>query len=90
MKESVFPLDQQLLVILGVTWGAGEGEAAGLSLYDAHLGNTCDLNILMFWWGWLSGEARIQEEYLLCAESPCPTQPPSQVCHKTPWAWMVK
>lgn len=59
MKESGFPLDQQLLVILGVAWGAGEGEAAGLSLYDAHLGNTCDLNILMFWWGWLSGEARI-------------------------------
>lgn len=51
MKESGFPLDQQLLVIRGVTWGAGEGEAAGLSLYDAHLGNTCDLNILMFWWG---------------------------------------
>lgn len=51
MKESVFPLGQHLLMILGVTWGLGEGETAALSLYNAHLGNTCDLNILMFWWG---------------------------------------
>lgn len=31
-----------------------------------------------------------QEKYLLCVECPCPTQLPSQVCHKIPWAWMVK
>lgn len=53
--------------------GVGESGTAGFSLSNTHLGDTCDLNILVICWGWLSGEVRTKRN--VCSVQEVSVQP---------------